>query len=128
MGRIVAQVRITNALDPSHEIHCDALVDTEAALLVLPKAWRNQLGTLGSSQIKEFELADQKTISGEVAGPVQIQIEGFRSIYNEVVFLDMEPVEGRYEPLLGYLILEQSSVAVDVVGHRLVPVKYMDLK
>jgi predicted aspartyl protease len=128
MGRIIAQVRITNALDPSHEIHCDALVDTGAAPLVLPKAWRDQLGVLGSSQTKEFELADQKTISGEVAGPVQIQIEGFRPVYNEVVFLDMEPVEGRYEPLLGYLILEQSSVAVDVVGHRLVPVKYMDLK
>lgn len=128
MGRIIAQVRITNALDTAHEIHCDALVDTGAAPLVLPKAWRDQLGTLGSSQIREFELADQKTISGEIAGPVRIQVEGFRPVYNEVVFLDMEPVEGRYEPLLGYLILEQSSIAVDVVGHRLVPVKYMDLK
>jgi len=40
----------------------------------------------------------------------------------------MEPLEGGYEPLLGYLILEQSQVAVDMVGHRLVPVKYIDLK
>ena len=128
MGRIVTQVRITNALDPSHEIQCEALVDTGAAPLVLPKAWKDRLGKLGSSQTKEFEPADQKTISGEVAGPVQIQIEGFRSVYNEVVFLDMEPVEGRYEPLLGHLILEQSNVAVDMVGHRLVPVKYIDLK
>ena len=128
MGRIIAQVRVTNALDPSHEIQCAALVDTGAAPLVLPTAWRDRLGTLGSSQTKEFELADQKTISGEVAGPVQIQIEGFRSVYNEVVFLDMEPIEGRYEPLLGYLILEQSNVAVDMMGHRLVPVKYIDLK
>jgi len=38
MGGIVAQVRITNALDPSHEIQCAALVDTGAAPLVLPKA------------------------------------------------------------------------------------------
>jgi predicted aspartyl protease len=128
MGRIVAQVRITNALDLSHEIQCDALVDTGAAPLVLPKAWRDRLGQLGSSQTREFEVADQRIISGEIAGPVQIQIEGFRPVYSEVVFLDMEPVEGRYEPLLGYLILEQSSVVVDVVGHRLVSVKYMDLK
>lgn len=128
MGRIITPVRITNALDPSYEIQCDVLVDTGAAPLVLPQAWKDRLGKLGSSQTKEFELADQKTILGEVAGPVQIQIEGFRSIYNEVVFLDMEPVEGRYEPLLGYLILEQSNVAVDMVGHRLVPVKYIDLK
>ncbi|MGH7965511.1 MAG: aspartyl protease family protein [Candidatus Binatia bacterium] len=128
MGRIITQVRITNALDPSSEIRCDALVDTGAAPLVLPRAWRDRLGKLASSQTQEFEVADQRIISGEVAGPVQIQIEGFRSIHNEVVFLDMEPVEGRYEPLVGYLILEQSLAAVDMVGHRLVPVKHFDLK
>ncbi len=33
-------------------------------------------------------------------------------VTNEVVFLDMEPVEGRYEPLLGSLILEQSNVLI----------------
>jgi predicted aspartyl protease len=128
MGRIVAQVRITNALDPSHEIHCDALVDTGAAPLVLPRAWRERLGKLGTSQTEEFETADQRTVSGEVVGPVQIQIEGFRPIYDEVVFLDMEPAEGHYEPLVGYVILEKSKAAVDMVGHRLVPVKYIDLK
>jgi predicted aspartyl protease len=128
MGRIVAQVHITNALDPSYEIHCDALVDTGAAPLVLPKAWRDRLGQLGTSRIKEFETADQRIVSGEVVGPVQIRVEGFQPIYNEVVFLDMEPIEGGYEPLLGYLILEQAQVVVDMVGHRLVPVKYIDLK
>jgi len=40
----------------------------------------------------------------------------------------MEPTNGRYEPLLGYIILEQSRAAIDMVGHRLVQVKYMDLK
>jgi len=128
MGRIVAQIRITNALDPSHDIHCDALVDAGAAPLVLPAAWRDRLGKLGTSQIREFETADQRTITGEVAGPVQIQIEGFRPIHNEVVFLDMVQTDGGYEPLLGSLILEQSQAAVDMVGHRLVPVKHIELK
>lgn len=128
MGRIITQVRITNALDPSHEIRCDALVDTGAISLVLPKAWKERLGTLGSSQAEEFETIDQRTVSGEIAGPVQIQVEGFRSIYDEVVFLDMQPVEGRYEPLLGYVVLEKSKALMDMVGHRLVPVKYFDLK
>ncbi len=40
----------------------------------------------------------------------------------------MHPADGFYEPLLGYLILEQSGAAVDVLGHRLVHVKHMDLK
>ena len=36
--------------------------------------------------------------------------------------------EGEYEPLLGYVILEQAQAAVDMLGHRLVPVKYIDMK
>ena len=42
--------------------------------------------------------------------------------------LDMQPENGGYEPLLGYIVLEQSQVAVDMVGHRLVRVKHADLK
>jgi hypothetical protein len=36
--------------------------------------------------------------------------------------------DGRYEPLLGYVMLEKSKAAVDMVGHRLVPLKHLDLK
>lgn len=36
--------------------------------------------------------------------------------------------EDSYEPLLGYVILEQAQVAVDMLGHRLVPVRYIDMK
>ncbi len=40
----------------------------------------------------------------------------------------MKPKEGRYEPLIGDIVLEQSQAAVDMLGHRLIPVKRMDLK
>lgn len=40
----------------------------------------------------------------------------------------MRPENGEYEPLIGYIILEQSQAAVDVLGHRLIPVDRMDLK
>jgi len=75
-----------------------------------------------------MELADQKTVRGDVCGPVQVQIEGFDPVFNEVVFIDMQPTDGSYEPLLGYIILEQSRATVDMLGHRLVQVKHMDLK
>jgi hypothetical protein len=94
----------------------------------LPKVWKDRLGKFLTAKIIEMKTADQRVVSGEVCGPVQIQIEGFDSIFNEVVFLDMEPTNGRYEPLIGYIILEQSRIAVDVIGHRLIQVKYMDLK
>ncbi len=128
MGRIVASVKITNASDPTTMIRCDALVDTGASFLVLPAAWKDRLGNLESIRKVELETATQATVVGEVCGPVKIEIEGFRPIFGEVLFVDMQPTSGEYEPLIGYIPLEQSQAGVDMLGHRLVPVKYMDLK
>lgn len=128
MGRIVVQVMISNVLEPSFQIRCDALVDTGTGGMVLPAAWKERLGPFPASRRVEMETADQRVVVGEVCGPVQIQIEGFEPVFNEVTFIPMDPTNGRYEPLLGYIILEQSRLAVDPVGHRLVRLKYMDLK
>ena len=128
MGRIIASVKIDNASDSSKTIRCDALVDTGASFMVLPTAWRDRLGDLEMTTEIEMETATQQTVTDEVSGPVRIQIEGFRPIYSEVSFIDMHPANGEYEPLIGYLVLEQSQAAVDILGHRLVQVKHMDLK
>ena len=40
----------------------------------------------------------------------------------------MHPADGVYEPLLGYIVLEQCQAAVDLLGHRLVHGKKTDLK
>lgn len=74
------------------------------------------------------QTATQHVVTGELCGPAKIQVEGFRAVYNEVLFVEMQPADGFYEPLLGYLVLEQSGAAVDILGHRLLHVKYMDLK
>jgi hypothetical protein len=128
MGRIVVQVVIANVLDPSREIRCDGLVDTGTGGLVLPSAWRDRLGSFAGTRTVQLEMPDQRIVSGEVCGPVRISLEGFDTIFNEVTFLDMHEAGGPFEPLVGYIILEQSRAAVDMVGHRLVPVKAMDLK
>ena len=128
MGRIVASVRIDTISDPSASMRCDALVDTGASYMVLPSAWKERLGGLETIQTVDLETATQEIVQGEICGPVRIQIEGFRPIYNEVLFVNMTPEDGIYEPLLGYIILEQSEAAVDMLGHRLIHVKRMDLK
>ena len=128
MGRIVASVKIENPSDPTARLRCDALVDTGSSFLVLPSVWRDRLGKLDDLGKIQLETATQETVEGEVCGPVRIQIEGFRPIHNEVLFLDMKPENGEYEPLIGDVILEQSQAAVDTLGHRLVAVKRMDLK
>ncbi len=128
MGRIIASVKIENAADVSKGLRCDALVDTGASHMVLPTAWKERLGSLESTRTIEMETAAQETINGEVCGPVRIQIEGFPTIFSEVSFVEMKPDDGEYEPLIGYIVLEQSQAGVDVLGHRLVRIKHMDLK
>ena len=75
-----------------------------------------------------METATQEIIEGQVCGPIRLQIEGFPPVFTEVVFAEMQPQNGDYEPLIGYIPLEQSQAAVDMLGHRLVFVKRLDLK
>ena len=128
MGRIIASVTIANLGDPAAHLRCDAMVDTGASHMVLPAAWRDRLGDLEQVATVALETATQDTVQGTICGPVRIEIEGFRPIFNEVLFLDMTPANAEYEPLIGYVILEQSQAAVDMLGHRLIPVGRMDLK
>ena len=128
MGRIVTTVDIQNLALSGSSKKIDALVDTGASYLTLPFAWKEQFGLFDTEETVELQTATQQVVEGIVCGPVRIKVEGFRAIYNEVLFLDMDPNGGEYEPLLGYIVLEQCGVAVDMIGHRLVPVKYMDLK
>jgi predicted aspartyl protease len=128
MGRIIVPVTITNVLDPTREIVCLGLVDTGSTGLVLPSQWKELLGNLDTVRVVSMETADQRVVRGEVCGPVRVEIEGFPPVMTEVTFLEMKPVNGDHEPLIGYIVLEQSQAAIDMVGHRLVKVPYVDLK
>jgi predicted aspartyl protease len=128
MGRIAASVQIANVARPECKIRCDALVDTGASHMILPATWRERLGQLEEVRRVQMETATQAAVDGIVCGPVRIQIEGFEPIFSEVAFVEMEPEDGDFEPLIGYIVLEQSQAAVDTLGHRLVHVKRLDLK
>ena len=129
MGRIVAQTKVTNLFDEEKFIRCGMLVDTGAGALILPSAWKERLGEFKRSEAVELLLASRDVVRGEACWPVEIRIEGFRPVSNEVIFVDMGArKDDEYEPLLGYVILEQAQAAVDMIGHRLVPVRYIDMK
>jgi hypothetical protein len=129
MGRIVAQVEISNPLAEGQSIVCSMFVDTGAAAVMLPTAWKDRLGKFLHQESVDLVLANGGVITGEACGPAGIQIEGFRKIFNEVMFMEMDKENGdEYQPLLGYVALEQSQVAIDMLGHRLVPVQYVDCR
>lgn len=139
MGRIIAQTKVTNLLDETKFVQCGMLVDTGAAALILPAAWKERLGEFPRSEAVELLLANGEAVRGEACAPVEIAIEGFRPVVNEVMFVDgstsKKPAQtntrlaaDEEEPLLGYVILEQAQAAVDMLGHRLAPVRYIDMK
>lgn len=61
-------------LDPSHAIRCNALVDTGAAYLTLPNAWRDRLGPLTELDTVDVETANQSVIQGLICGPVLLRM------------------------------------------------------
>ena len=129
MGRIVTQIHISNFEDKTKSIDASALIDTGAAYLTLPAIWRDRLGELEKIADVEVEMADQSVKKAGLYGPVRLQISKFRKTFTEVLFPEMEANEdGYYEPLVGYIPLEQAGIAVDMLGHRLIQVKRADLK
>lgn len=127
MGRIVASVTVEN-VPATGSVRIDALVDTGADYLTLPMAWKERFGPFALEEEVALQTATQQVVSGTVCGPALVRIEGFRAIHGEVLFVEMEPEEGEYEPLLGYIPLEQCGAAVDRIGQRLLPVRYLDAK
>ena len=119
MGRIIVSASIENGLDASFRIQSDALVDTGATYLTLPSAWRERLGQLRHLDTVSVETATQAVVSGDICGPVLLRVGEFRPVLTEVLFIEMDAVEGRYEPLIGQIPLEQAQAVVDLAGHRL---------
>ncbi len=128
MGEVVVQVTVTNGRDPTRRKQFDALVDTGAYGLILPLAWKAQLGDLETVDTIDLETADQRVVEAEIHGPVWIRIDGFRRINNEVIFVEMEPGPQGYQPLVGYTVLEMSNVVVDMTSHRLVARRHYLMK
>ncbi len=129
MSRIVAQVKVENAMDSSKSMEISALVDTGAAYLSLPLVWMDRFGEF--KRVCDEELVDAKgqAVTGKVAGPAEVKIGNFRSVYCDIVFIDMEPDDdGDYLPLLGYIPMEAANLAVDMLGHRLLSTGRIDLR
>ena len=95
MGRIVVATIIENGTDPSCRIVCEALVDTGAAYLTLPNAWRPGLGQLATYATVDVETASQAVVTGAISGPILLRFASFRQVLAEVLFIDMEPADGR---------------------------------
>lgn len=129
MGEVVVDLTVENLLAPGRRVACKGMVDTGAYGLVLPTAWKRRLGKLPVLARADLELADQRIVPAEICGPAGVQIDGFRRVAGEVIFVEMVPrPNGTYEPLIGYTLLELANVVVDMRRRCLVARRYYDLK
>ncbi len=69
VGCVVAQLKLTNFPYPSKALLLSALVDTSAAYIALPNAWRDSLGDIEQLTEIGVEMADQSTKRGYLCGP-----------------------------------------------------------
>ena len=67
-------------------------------------------------------------MNGNICGPVLLRMGDFRPVLTEVLFTEMEPSGGHYEPLIGYIPLKQTQATVDMGGHHLVKFSRVDIK
>ena len=71
MGEVVVEVTVTNGRDLTRTKRFEALVDTGAYGLVLPLAWKDELGELEAVATVDLETADQRLIEADVWPPVR---------------------------------------------------------
>lgn len=115
------RVKIQSLLNKEERVEVDALVDTGASIMALPAKYKSIFPTT------ELYDAESATAAGLV--PVKlgtgflVQVADFRPTSADIAF-----IEGLDEPLIGYTLLEAIPVAIDMLGHRLVPVKHLDMK
>ena len=124
MGEVRVKVKFSNGADQwladtgrlegSRVRSCEleAMVDTGAVRSAIPESVARQLG-VPSTRLKTVALADGRTASVPLAGPLVFDIDGRDTFDDAYVLGD--------EVLIGQTVLEKMDLIVDCARQRLVP-------
>nr|VFJ78770.1 MAG: hypothetical protein BECKFW1821C_GA0114237_12022 [Candidatus Kentron sp. FW] len=91
MGRIITQIEVTKPLNSGKSLIFSAFVDAGAVAVILLSSWESRFGEFMKEQEEELVLANNGVISESARGPEEIRIDGFREIFNEVIFMEIAP-------------------------------------
>jgi len=117
MGKVIEKVKITNLLDPTKSVEVEAVVDTGATMMVLPKDIVNQLGL---EKIEEWSLvkvqyADNHVGIKEIYGGVKLELKGRIGIFDVLA-----ENEGS-QPLVGQIVLERLDLVIEPSTRKVMP-------
>jgi clan AA aspartic protease len=114
MGKVIEKIKLTNLFDPAKWVEVEAVIDTGATMLVLP---RSLVHTLGLRKIgdRRVRYANNHT---QVKSLYRGVIVGIRE--RDGIFDVLAEDEGS-DPLVGQIVLEALDFVVDPTTRTLLP-------
>ena len=114
MGKVIEKVKLTSLFEPKESVEVDAVIDTGATMVVLPK---DIVDALGLRKVREVKVryANNKVEMRPIYGVVTIELKG-RSAN-----LDVLVEEKGSQPLIGQVLLELLDLVVEPKTRKLIP-------
>ena len=114
MGKEIEKVKLTSLFEPKKSVEVEAVIDTGATMVVLPK---DIVDALGLRKVREVKVryANNKVETRPIYGVVTIELKG-RSAN-----LDVLVEEKGSQPLIGQVLLELLDLIVEPKTRKLIP-------
>ena len=112
--KVVEKVRFVNLFDPEKSIEVEAVIDTGATMIVLPK---NLVETPCLKKVEDVKVkyADGSVEEKEVYGVVKVELMG------RVGNFDVLAEDEGAQPLIGQIVLERLDLIIEPSTKRLIP-------
>ena len=114
MGKVVEKVKLTSLFEPEKSLEVEAVIDTGATMVVLPRDIVEELGLRKMREVK-VRYANNKVETRPIYGVVNIELKG-RSAN-----LDVLVEEKGSQPLIGQVLLELLDLIVEPKTRRVIP-------
>ena len=114
MGKVIERVRLTSLFNPEKSVEIEAVIDTGATMVVLPK---NLVRELSLEKIEDVKVkyADGRVEKKEVYGVVRLELKG------RVGNFDVLAENDEAQPLIGQIVLERLDLIIEPSTRRLIP-------
>jgi len=114
MGKVIEKVKLSSLFDPKKSVEIEAVIDTGATMVVLPK---NLVQELGLEKIEDVmvKYADGWVERKEVYGVVKLELKG--RVGNFDVLAENEEAQ----PLIGQIVLERLDLIIEPSTRKLIP-------
>lgn len=114
MGKVVQRIKVTNVFDTTRSKELDAVIDTGATMLVLP---RDVIEELGLRKVREVNVryANNSRQTKGIFGIVSLELHGRTGNF------DVLAEDRGTQALVGQIVLEELDFVVDCKGRGLIP-------